>query len=61
MTIDQELPQRVRQTIGATKSMLTVFFNPKELAIVDLLTRDTSFTAVYFANNVILSPDNQHA
>jgi hypothetical protein len=25
MTIDGELPQRVRQTIGATKSVLTIF------------------------------------
>jgi hypothetical protein len=34
MTIDEELPQQVNQTIGATKSMLTVFFNPKEMARV---------------------------
>jgi hypothetical protein len=52
--IDEELPQRVRQTIGAMKSMLMVFFNPKEFAIVDLLPQDTSFIMVYFVNNVIL-------
>jgi hypothetical protein len=34
MTIDEERPQRLRHTIGPTKSMLTVFFNPKEFGIV---------------------------
>jgi hypothetical protein len=47
MTIDEELPQRVRQTIGATKSILTVFFNPKEFAIMDFFPQDTFFTTVY--------------
>jgi hypothetical protein len=37
MTMDKELPQIVRQIIGATKSMLMIFFNPKEFAILDLL------------------------
>jgi hypothetical protein len=34
MTIDEELPQRVHQTIGARKSLLEIFFNPKEFSIV---------------------------
>jgi hypothetical protein len=54
MTIGKELPQRARRTIGATKLMLLVFFNPKEFAIVDLLPSDNSFTVVCFVNNVLL-------
>jgi hypothetical protein len=61
MTIDEELPQRVRQTIGVTKSMLTVFFNPKAFTIVALLPQDTSCTAVSFVKNVILPLANGHA
>jgi hypothetical protein len=37
MTIDEKLPQRVGQTIEATKSVLMIFFNPKEFAMVYLL------------------------
>jgi hypothetical protein len=59
MTVDDELPQRVRQTIGATISMLTIFFNPKEFTIVDLSPQDTSFIAVYFVNNAILPLTNR--
>jgi hypothetical protein len=54
-TIDEALPQRVLHAVGATKSILTVFCNPKEFAIIDLLPQDTSFTAVYFVNNMILA------
>jgi hypothetical protein len=61
MAIDQELPRQVPQTIGATKSMLMVFFNPKEFAIVDLLPQNRSFTAVYFVSNVILPLANRYA
>jgi hypothetical protein len=60
MTIDEELPQRVRQTIRATKSMLMVFSDPKEFAIVGILPQNKSFTALYFANTVILPLDNRH-
>jgi hypothetical protein len=41
--------------------MLRVFFNPKEFSIVDLLPEDTSFTAVDFVNNMILSLTNRYA
>jgi hypothetical protein len=61
MTIDEELPQRARQTIGATKSMLGVFFNPNEFAMVDLLPQDTPFAALSFVNHVIFSLANRHA
>jgi hypothetical protein len=50
-----------RGMITATKSILTVFFNPKEFAIDDLLPQDTSFTTIYFVNNVILPLANRHA
>jgi hypothetical protein len=43
------------------KSMLMVFFNPKEFIVFDLLPQDTSFAAVYFVNNVILPSVNRHA
>jgi hypothetical protein len=58
---EEELPRRVRQTIGETKSMLTVVFHPKKFAVVDLLPQDTFFTAVYFLNKVILPLAGQHA
>jgi hypothetical protein len=61
MTIDEELPQPVHRTIGATKSMLMVFVSPKEFAIVDLLPQNTSFTEVYFGNNATLPSINRHA
>jgi hypothetical protein len=61
MTIDEELPQRMRQTIGADKSMLTVFFNPHEFAIVNLLPQGRSSTAAYFAENVIVPLVDRHA
>jgi hypothetical protein len=58
MTADEEGTQRVSQTIRATKSMLMASFNPKEFAITDLLPHNTSFTAVYFVNNMMLSLAN---
>jgi hypothetical protein len=61
MMIDEELPQRVCQTIGATKTMLVVFFNQKEFARVGLLPRDTSFPGVYFVNSVILPLAHRYA
>jgi hypothetical protein len=41
--------------------MLMVFLSPKEFAIMDLLPQDTSFTAVYFVNNMALPLANRHA
>jgi hypothetical protein len=61
VTIADELPQRVRQTMGATKPMLTVSFNPKEFATVGVLPWATSFVAVCFVNIVILPLVNRHA
>jgi hypothetical protein len=54
MRIDKELPQRVRQTMGWTKWMLTLFFTVKEFTRVALLPQDASFTTVCFVNSVIL-------
>jgi hypothetical protein len=61
VTIDEELPQRMPQTITATKSMPMVFFNPKEFSIVNLLPLDISVTAVYFVSSVILPLATRHA
>jgi hypothetical protein len=60
MTIEEELPQRMHQTIRATKAMLTVFFNPMEFTLVNLLSQGTSFTAAYFADNVTIPSASQH-
>jgi histone-lysine N-methyltransferase SETMAR len=61
MLMDEELPHRVCQTTGGTKSMLTIFFNPKEFAIVNLLPQDTSFTAAYFVESVSIPLADRHA
>jgi hypothetical protein len=61
MTIEEELPQRMHETIRATKAMLTVFFNPIEFTPVNLLPQGTSFAAAYFADNVTIPSANQHA
>jgi hypothetical protein len=61
MTIEEEFPQRVRQTIRATKSMLTVFFNPKEFTLGNLLGQGRTFTTAYFIDDVIMPFANQHA
>jgi hypothetical protein len=39
MTMDQESPSRVHQTMKAIKSILMVFFIPKEFVIVNLSYR----------------------
>jgi hypothetical protein len=59
--IDEELPQRVRQTIRVTQSNLVVFFNPKEFVRVNLLLQDTLLTAVYLTDNVTVSSASRHA
>jgi hypothetical protein len=41
--------------------MLTVFFNLKEFATMDLLPQNTSFTTGYLATNVILPLAIRHA
>jgi hypothetical protein len=61
MTIEQELPQRVCQTTKAAKPMLTVFLNPKEFALVNLLPQGRSFTAAYFVDNVTVPLANRQA
>jgi intergrase/recombinase len=61
MTIEEELPQRVRQTIKAANKILTVFFNPKEFARANMLLEVTSFTAAYFVDKVIVASANRRA
>jgi hypothetical protein len=52
--IHEELSQRERRTIKATRSMLTIFFNSTEFAWIKLLPHGTLFTAAYFVDNVII-------
>jgi hypothetical protein len=59
--IDEELPHKMRQTITAIKSMLTVFFNPKEFVIANLLPQGMSFIAPYLVINVSIPLANRHA
>jgi hypothetical protein len=53
LAVHQELPVRVKQTIRASKSMLTVFFNPNSFAVVDLLPENESFTSAYFIDHIL--------
>jgi hypothetical protein len=53
LAIDDELPVRVRQTIGARKSMLTMFFSPKTFAVIDFLPEGTPFNGAYFVAQVV--------
>jgi hypothetical protein len=57
--LDQRMPQRIRQTIGAEKSMLTVGFSPVEFLIIDVRLQDITFVAEYFIARV-LPPLHQH-
>jgi hypothetical protein len=61
MTIDEELSQKVHQTTMATKSMLMVFFNPKEFVRVNLLPQGRSLIAVHFVDNVIIPLASRYA
>jgi hypothetical protein len=61
MAIEEKLPQRVDQTIRATKSILTVFLNSKEFALVNLLPHGAPFTAAHFVDNVIIQLPSQRA
>jgi hypothetical protein len=53
LSLDEELLERVRQTIGAGKSMLTVFFNPNDFVIVNFLPQEDSFAAQYFIDQMV--------
>jgi hypothetical protein len=46
--IDEELPVRVRQTIGGRKPLLTVFCNPNTFAVIDFFPVGTPFNAADF-------------
>jgi hypothetical protein len=61
MTIDEELSQRMRQTMRAAKSMLTVFFNPKEFITINMLPQSMSFAAACFTDNMIILYADRYA
>jgi hypothetical protein len=48
LEVDQELPVSVKQTIGAQESIVTVFRNPRNFVVVDLLPQGITFDADYF-------------
>jgi hypothetical protein len=47
------MPPRIRQTIGAKKSTLTVFFSPAELHIGDTMPQEITVTAGHFIPHVL--------
>jgi len=61
LTVEEEIPKRVEQTIRARKSMVTIFLNPHEFSVVEILPEDQSFTAVYFAKKVVKPLGLRHA
>jgi hypothetical protein len=61
LSLDEEFPERVRQTIGAEKSMLTVVFNPNGFAIADLLSQGDSFIAQYFIDQIFKPLSSEHS
>jgi hypothetical protein len=60
MTINGELPQRLRQRITASASVLTTFLNSKKFITVNMLPQGTSFTAASLADTVTISLASRH-
>jgi hypothetical protein len=60
LSLDEKFPERVRQTIGAEKSLLTVF-NPNDFASVNLLQQKDSFTAQYFIDQILKPLSQEHS
>jgi histone-lysine N-methyltransferase SETMAR len=58
-TLDQEIPQRIGQTIGSKKSMFIKGFSPAEFPMIDVMPQDIAFTAEYFIAHVS-TPLHQH-
>jgi histone-lysine N-methyltransferase SETMAR len=61
LAVDQELPIRVRQTIGWRKFMLIIFFNPRAFAVINVLPPGTLFNAAYFVSEVIIPLHQLHS
>ena len=61
LAVDEELPVRVKQTIAAPKSMITIFFNPHSFPIVEVLPEKASFNAAYFIDCVVTPLAQLHA
>jgi hypothetical protein len=60
MMIEKELPQKVRQTIKATKALLTVSFNLKKSAAVNLVPRGASITGAHCIDNMMIPLPNRY-
>jgi hypothetical protein len=50
-----EVPQRVKQTIGTEEFMLTVLWGPDEFHVVDLMPDRHSFDTQYFLEHIMKS------
>jgi hypothetical protein len=61
VTTGEELPQRMRQTVRAARSILTDFFSPKESVIANLFPQSMPFTKLYFVDNVIIPLAGRYA
>jgi hypothetical protein len=51
---------RTRQTIGANKTMTTIFFTARQLILLDVLPKGSKFNQQYFIDYVFLDfkPEN---
>jgi hypothetical protein len=59
--VDEKLPLRVKQTIAAPKSMITIFFNPHSFSLVEILPEKASFNTAYFMDCVVTLLAHLHA
>jgi hypothetical protein len=59
--VDEKLPVKVKQTIAAPKSMITIFFNPHSFPIVEIFPETPSFNAAYFIDCVVTPLAQFHA
>jgi hypothetical protein len=61
LAVDEELPVSVKQTIAASKSMITIFLDPHSFPIVEILPEKASFKAAYFIDYVVTPLGQLHA
>lgn len=54
-----EVPPRTREPIGAKKIMITIFFSPRELIVLDVLPRYHRYNQLYFIDYIF--PDLKRA
>jgi hypothetical protein len=52
-----EVISRTRQTIGAKKTVIAIFFTVRQLILLDVLPKESKFNQHYFINHVF--PDSK--